>query len=94
MTAETVPQPSKSVYLVSRISIRLRVVIASLILAAAIAIDFWLFPSDQDAVIFATLVSAILALLIVFRPRWIDYWNDKNRKEIESGDSDLRRWIP
>ena len=76
--------------------LKCRVVVAASLVLVAIAINAFAIRFDSHPMAFDVLVDLpilVFALAIVFRPQWIDWLGEKNRKEIENSDPDLRRWM-
>jgi hypothetical protein len=90
---ETPSKSTTAILAISKISLKRRVLIAASIFVVSITVDILMFHYGLHATGFADLITFTLALLIIFRPQWLDRWNEKNRREIENSDPDLRRWM-
>jgi len=89
----TPSKPATSVLIISKMSVRRRILLAASLLVATATIDILMFHFGLHATGLIDLIIFILALLVIFRPQWIDRWNEKNREGIENSDPDLRRWF-
>ncbi len=74
-------------------SLKRRILLASGALVISFIISTLMSRYDSHATGFGDLIIFIFVFLIIFRPRWIDRWNEKNREGTENSDPDLRRWM-
>jgi len=75
----------------SKMSVKPRLVLAVMIVVVSIAVDVLMVHFGSHPTGFVDLISFTFALLIVFRPQWLDRWGRKFEKKIEKADPDLRR---
>lgn len=88
--------PSKAatgICIISKLSLKRLILLAAGLFIVSVTIDILMIHYGSHPTGFGDLIVLILALLIIFRPRWIDRWNEKNREGIENSDPDLRRWF-
>jgi len=73
-------QNTPALYLLSKMSLKRRILLAVSLLAGTAIVDILMFRFGLPATGLIDLFVFILALLIVFRPRSIDRWNGENRE--------------
>ena len=85
--------PANAILALSKVRLKWRIVFAIFVLVVDAVIDILMVHYGSRPTFVFDFFIFILAVVVVFRPRWIDRWNEKEREQIEKSDPDLRQWM-
>jgi hypothetical protein len=82
----------KTKRLFSEMSIVLRIFLAVCVVATPIVLNIWILHFDPFSAAVTDSLLFLFALMLVFRPQWLDRWNRKEEERVKNWHSHPGQW--